>query len=207
MKKIVSNKSLSRPPEQLLVLHVHRHQHHLLAIHNLLRFMSYLSSSPLICENCGLVAPCPGKGEILLLSLTNKSVCNFNLSYRSLNTARFLWEILLLKVVEPLFATCGLSEYKEQNAMLRSYYVWQVLLAVRALVLPPTEDTDNWLKFASLCRQSVRISQARSTLVKLLQALGEPLRHWVAEGTTLGSWLIKDATLGSWLIDDATLGL
>ncbi|KAF4404409.1 hypothetical protein G4B88_014865 [Cannabis sativa] len=42
--------------------------------------------------------------------------------------------------------------------------VWQVLLAVRALVLPPTEYTDNWLKFASLCRQSGRISQARSTL-------------------------------------------
>ncbi|KAL5560921.1 hypothetical protein UlMin_030668 [Ulmus minor] len=47
--------------------------------------------------------------------------------------------------------------------------VWQALLAVRALVLPPTEDIDNWLKFASLCRQNSRISQARSTLVKLLQ--------------------------------------
>ncbi|KAJ8764782.1 hypothetical protein K2173_009184 [Erythroxylum novogranatense] len=47
--------------------------------------------------------------------------------------------------------------------------VWQALLAVRALVLPPTEDVDNWLKFASICRQSNRISQAKSTLVKLLQ--------------------------------------
>eukprot|EP00252_Welwitschia_mirabilis_P018999 TRINITY_DN4284_c0_g1_i1.p1 TRINITY_DN4284_c0_g1~~TRINITY_DN4284_c0_g1_i1.p1 ORF type:complete len:1768 (+),score=306.64 TRINITY_DN4284_c0_g1_i1:368-5305(+) len=47
--------------------------------------------------------------------------------------------------------------------------VWQALLAVRALVLPPTEDIDTWLKFASLCRKSGRISQARSTLVKLLQ--------------------------------------
>ena len=36
-------------------------------------------------------------------------------------------------------------------------------------MLPPTEDIDNWLKFASLCLQSGRISQARSTLVKLLQ--------------------------------------
>ncbi|KAK9941754.1 hypothetical protein M0R45_007448 [Rubus argutus] len=42
-------------------------------------------------------------------------------------------------------------------------------LAVRALVLPPTEDVDTWLKFASLCRKNGRISQARSTLVKLLQ--------------------------------------
>ncbi|CAN0880281.1 Cell division cycle 20.1, cofactor of APC complex [Linum grandiflorum] len=49
--------------------------------------------------------------------------------------------------------------------------VWQVLLAVRALVLPPTEDLDTWLKFASLCRKNNRISQAKSTLVKLLQSL------------------------------------
>ncbi|KAK2968905.1 hypothetical protein RJ640_018597, partial [Escallonia rubra] len=47
--------------------------------------------------------------------------------------------------------------------------VWQALLAVRALVLPPTDDSETWLKFASLCRKSGRISQARSTLVKLLQ--------------------------------------
>ncbi|KAG1342788.1 serine/threonine-protein kinase TOR [Cocos nucifera] len=51
----------------------------------------------------------------------------------------------------------------------RNVEVWQVLLAVRELVLPPTEDIETWLKFASLCRQSGRISQARSTLIKLLQ--------------------------------------
>ncbi|XP_057977812.1 serine/threonine-protein kinase TOR isoform X2 [Malania oleifera] len=51
----------------------------------------------------------------------------------------------------------------------RNVEVWQALLAVRALVLPPTEDIETWLKFASLCRKSGRISQARSTLVKLLQ--------------------------------------
>ncbi|CAN6449978.1 unnamed protein product [Victoria cruziana] len=51
----------------------------------------------------------------------------------------------------------------------RNVEVWQAILAVRALVLPPTEDIETWLKFASLCRKSGRISQARSTLVKLLQ--------------------------------------
>ncbi|ERM95810.1 serine/threonine-protein kinase TOR isoform X2 [Amborella trichopoda] len=51
----------------------------------------------------------------------------------------------------------------------RNVEVWQVLLAVRALVLPPSEDIETWLKFASLCRKSGRISQARSTLLKLLQ--------------------------------------
>ncbi|KAF8410288.1 hypothetical protein HHK36_002814 [Tetracentron sinense] len=54
----------------------------------------------------------------------------------------------------------------------RNVEVWQALLAVRALVLPPTEDTDSWLKFASLCRKSGRVSHARSTLVKLLQVGG-----------------------------------
>lgn len=51
----------------------------------------------------------------------------------------------------------------------RNVEVWQELLAVRALVVPPTKDIDTWLKFASLCRKSGRISQGRSTLVKLLQ--------------------------------------
>ncbi|CAA7396540.1 unnamed protein product [Spirodela intermedia] len=51
----------------------------------------------------------------------------------------------------------------------RNVEVWQALLVVRTLVLPPTDDVETWLKFASLCRKSGRISQARSTLVKLLQ--------------------------------------
>ncbi|XP_043711300.1 serine/threonine-protein kinase TOR [Telopea speciosissima] len=51
----------------------------------------------------------------------------------------------------------------------RNVEVWQALLAVRALVLPPTEDVETWLKFSSLCRKNGRISQARSTLIKLLQ--------------------------------------
>jgi len=53
----------------------------------------------------------------------------------------------------------------------RNVEVWQTLLAVRALVLPPTEDIDTWLTFASLCRKSGRISQGHSTLIKLLQLL------------------------------------
>nr|GEW20723.1 serine/threonine-protein kinase TOR isoform X2 [Tanacetum cinerariifolium] len=51
----------------------------------------------------------------------------------------------------------------------RNVEVWQALLAVRSLVLPPTEDSETWLKFASLCRKRGRVSQAKSTLIKLLQ--------------------------------------
>lgn len=36
-------------------------------------------------------------------------------------------------------------------------------------MLPPIEDIENWLKFSYLCRKNGRISQARSTLIKLLQ--------------------------------------
>ncbi|KAK1436478.1 hypothetical protein QVD17_02258 [Tagetes erecta] len=51
----------------------------------------------------------------------------------------------------------------------RNVEVWQALLTVRSLVLPPTEDSETWLKFASLCRKSGRVTQAKSTLIKLLQ--------------------------------------
>ncbi|XP_074572810.1 serine/threonine-protein kinase TOR [Curcuma longa] len=51
----------------------------------------------------------------------------------------------------------------------RNVEVWQAVLAVRELVLPPSEDIETWIRFASLCRQNGRISQARSTLIKLLK--------------------------------------
>ncbi|CAA2983774.1 serine threonine- kinase TOR isoform X1 [Olea europaea subsp. europaea] len=51
----------------------------------------------------------------------------------------------------------------------RNVEVWQALLAVRSLVLPPTQDAETWIKFASLCRKSGRLSQARSTLLQLLE--------------------------------------
>jgi hypothetical protein len=93
---------------------------------------------------------------------------------------------------ENLFAICGMSVLKEQSGTLRwllvsvlmetifamrcicidfqkIIQVWQALLAVRELVLPPNEDRDTWIKFAKLCWKNGRISQARSTLVKLLQ--------------------------------------
>lgn len=44
-------------------------------------------------------------------------------------------------------------------------------------MLPPTEDIETLLKFASLCRKSGRISQARSTLVKLLEVSDACICH------------------------------
>ena len=50
----------------------------------------------------------------------------------------------------------------------RKVEVWQALLAVRSLVLPATEETGTWLKFASLNRKAGRTRQAQRTLLRLL---------------------------------------
>jgi FKBP12-rapamycin complex-associated protein len=86
----------------------------------------------------------------------------------------------LEEVIEYYTLPVGNTIAEERRALIRNMWtqriqgskrnveVWQALLAVRALVLPPTEDVETWLKFASLCRKSGRISQAKSTLLKLL---------------------------------------
>ncbi|XP_064091213.1 serine/threonine-protein kinase mTOR-like [Macrobrachium nipponense] len=45
---------------------------------------------------------------------------------------------------------------------------WQRILQVRSLVLNPQEDMRPWLKFASLCRKSNRLTLSHKTLVRLL---------------------------------------
>ncbi|KAI3435635.1 hypothetical protein D9Q98_001694 [Chlorella vulgaris] len=50
----------------------------------------------------------------------------------------------------------------------RNVEVWQALLSVRRLMLDMHEDSATWLKYASLCRKSGRISQSEQTLVRLL---------------------------------------
>eukprot|EP01103_Thecamoeba_quadrilineata_P007525 TRINITY_DN17389_c0_g1_i1.p1 TRINITY_DN17389_c0_g1~~TRINITY_DN17389_c0_g1_i1.p1 ORF type:complete len:1008 (-),score=152.93 TRINITY_DN17389_c0_g1_i1:138-3029(-) len=47
--------------------------------------------------------------------------------------------------------------------------VWQRLLAVRSLVLPPEKDIDSWLKFANLCLKSSRQALTKRILCYLLQ--------------------------------------
>ena len=51
----------------------------------------------------------------------------------------------------------------------RDVEVWQSLLAVRSLVLPMSEEMNTWLKFASMNRKAGRQSQAKRTLVRLLE--------------------------------------
>ena len=46
--------------------------------------------------------------------------------------------------------------------------VWQEILAVRYLVVPPAQDPRTWLTFCSLCRKSDRSALSRKLLVELL---------------------------------------
>lgn len=51
----------------------------------------------------------------------------------------------------------------------RDVQVWQAVLQVRSLVLPMSDETDIWLKFASLNRNQGRDRQSRRTLLRLLE--------------------------------------
>ena len=50
----------------------------------------------------------------------------------------------------------------------RNVEVWQKILSVRSLMLPPHEDFKTWLKFASLARKAGRLRLSAHTLATLL---------------------------------------
>ncbi|CAB4321077.1 unnamed protein product [Prunus armeniaca] len=104
--------------------------------------------------------------------------------------AHFLWGTLLLRDDEPLFAICGMSGYKVQNVMLRLGYQEKRVYGIAlfyAQLFPPScllMGHIMWLEHLFYLLQKMltlglsllpfvgksgRISQARSTLVKLLQ--------------------------------------
>ncbi|KAH6595655.1 hypothetical protein BASA61_003754 [Batrachochytrium salamandrivorans] len=58
----------------------------------------------------------------------------------------------------------------------RNVEVWQRILRVRALVVPPKEDLEIWIKFANLCRKSGRMNLSQRTLSGLL---AEPMQEFI----------------------------
>ncbi|KAJ1558413.1 phosphatidylinositol kinase- protein kinase tor1, partial [Cladochytrium tenue] len=54
------------------------------------------------------------------------------------------------------------------NGCQRNVDMWQRILRVRALVVPPKEDIGTWIKFANLCRKSNRPGLSFRTLSGLL---------------------------------------
>ncbi|KAJ1339773.1 hypothetical protein BSLG_005592 [Batrachochytrium salamandrivorans] len=73
----------------------------------------------------------------------------------------------------------------------RNVEVWQRILRVRALVVPPKEDLEIWIKFANLCRKSGRMNLSQRTLSGLL---AEPMQEFI---NTLARCFLK---LGDWQI-------
>jgi FKBP12-rapamycin complex-associated protein len=79
------------------------------------------------------------------------------------------------------------TDVEERKAMIRSIWtkrlrgcqrnveVWQDMLAIHSMVIPPIEDVDNWLRFSSLCRKSGRLRLSYKTLVNLLGS--DPAHH------------------------------
>ena len=50
----------------------------------------------------------------------------------------------------------------------REVDTWQRILQLRSLVLSPSQDTETWIDFADLCRQSDRLNLAEKTLTALV---------------------------------------
>ncbi|XP_004346781.2 TOR pathway phosphatidylinositol 3-kinase TorA [Capsaspora owczarzaki ATCC 30864] len=57
---------------------------------------------------------------------------------------------------------------KRLRGCQRNVEVWQRILKVRSLVIPPHEDKETWIKFASLCRKSSKMMLGHKTLCNLL---------------------------------------
>jgi FKBP12-rapamycin complex-associated protein len=77
--------------------------------------------------------------------------------------------LLLLLLFFDLF--CNSLDGVERNVE-----VWQSLLAVRSLVIPPREDPETWIKFANLVRKNARPRKARKILQQLLVGAGKELK-------------------------------
>jgi FKBP12-rapamycin complex-associated protein len=54
------------------------------------------------------------------------------------------------------------------NGIQCNVEVWQSVLAVHSLVIPPHENVQGWLKFASHCRKSKRFNLSERVLLKLI---------------------------------------
>lgn len=93
-------------------------------------------------------------------------------------------------VTEGILTRAGVAGAAERDGvpvvdaavLLRGLYilfaqVWQALLSVRSLVLPPSQDVHTYLKFSSLCRKSGRVRCAHMEMVAV-----EPAHTAVQDG-------------------------
>ena len=104
---------------------------------------------------------------------------SYDRSYRALIRAQQLTELDEVIEYAQLTAVASPAALQRQEVIRkmwrdriylvkRDVEVWQELLQVRSLVLPMSEETDIWLKFAALNRKQGRDRQSRRTLLRLL---------------------------------------
>ena len=79
--------------------------------------------------------------------------------------------------------------------------VWQAILAVRNLVVPPANDPRTWLKFCSLCRKAGRSSSLSRKL--LAQLLPDGTKSGVMVGSSPSASREGSCSSGSRALDDA----
>lgn len=91
---------------------------------------------------------------------------------------------MLAELEEIITYKQNVGDPERQNAMRETWNrrllgcqqnveVWQRMLKVRALVTPPRENLDMWIKFANLCRKSSRMGLAERSLTSLETVLSD----------------------------------
>lgn len=96
---------------------------------------------------------------------------SYQRAYGSLVNAQLLTEleeVVTYKLVEERRTTIRKMWWSRLQGGQRLVEDWRKMLQIRSLVLTPHEDFQTWLKFASLCRKSGAINQARKIVISIL---------------------------------------
>lgn len=112
--------------------------------------------------------------ELLDTELTAMISESYNRAYNTIVRAQTLTEL------EEVVQFCQ-GDARRQDIIKRSWShrlddcqmsvdVWQRILKIRGLVLPPEQAQERWIKFATLCRRSDRSIISRKILLGLLKA-------------------------------------
>ncbi|XP_072945161.1 serine/threonine-protein kinase mTor-like [Epargyreus clarus] len=96
---------------------------------------------------------------------------SYQRAYGALVNAQLLTEleeVVTYKLVEERRSTIQRAWTTRLQGGQRLVEDWRKMLQIRSLVLTPREDFQTWLKFASLCRKTGALSQARKIVVSML---------------------------------------
>ncbi|XP_059048718.1 serine/threonine-protein kinase mTOR-like [Achroia grisella] len=96
---------------------------------------------------------------------------SYQRAYGALVNAQLLTEleeVVTYKLIEERRNVICKSWWLRLQGGQRLVEDWRKLLQIRSLVLSPREDFQTWLKFASLCRKTGAMNQARKIIISIL---------------------------------------